>query len=105
MSPLQFARATALEPAKAFGLYPRKGALQIGSDADVVVIDPNVEWTWPAFATGWGSDWEPFGGIRGRGLPTLTVRRGEIVARDGRFIGRNGGEYVRRPVDATWEQR
>ena len=104
MTPLEFARVTALEPARTFGLYPRKGVVQIGSDADLVVMDADRTWTWPAFRTGWGSNWDPYAGIEGRGAPTLTMVRGRIVARDGTFLGDYDGRFLARTVDSScWE--
>ncbi|MEM3420769.1 MAG: dihydroorotase [Candidatus Hadarchaeum sp.] len=77
-------------PAKIFGLYPAKGAIQIGSDADLTIIDLNEEMTIRAEKLHHRADWSPFEGFKVKGIPRLTMLRGEIVAREGSFWGREG---------------
>jgi dihydropyrimidinase len=77
-------------PAKIFGLYPAKGNLQIGSDADITIIDLNEEMTIKAEKLHHKADWTPFDGLTVRGLPKLTMVRGEIVASEGSAWGKEG---------------
>ena len=77
-------------PAKIFGLYPRKGVLAPGSDADMVLFDPDAEWTLSRSRLHERVDYTPYEGMRLRGAPVLTISRGEIVARDGNFTGTAG---------------
>jgi dihydropyrimidinase len=66
--------------ARAFGLYPKKGALQEGSDADIVIVDPDAEGEIGRnFYHGLARDWSPYFGFRLHGLPVMTMVRGEVV--------------------------
>lgn len=85
-------------PARAFGLYPRKGALAVGSDADLVVLDPERELTVTPEALHSAQDFTPFAGMRVKGWPTTTLLRGQVVYRDGQVVGQPGGRFVARPV-------
>lgn len=88
-------RWTSAAPARAFGLYPAKGALRPGSDADLVVIDPHRAW---CVADDW---WKSksrntaFWGRSGRGFPAMTFLRGRLVQVDGRVCGPPRGRLVR----------
>ncbi|MDI6641316.1 MAG: dihydropyrimidinase [Elusimicrobiota bacterium] len=84
-------------PAKLFGIYPQKGTITKGSDADVVIFDPKkkVIIDWQKLAT--KCDWSPFQGMKLTGYPEITISRGEIIARDGKFIGKFGrGRFLKR---------
>ncbi|MGQ9787775.1 MAG: dihydroorotase [Candidatus Hadarchaeaceae archaeon] len=74
-------------PAKIFGLYPEKGLIQVGADADLTLIDLKEEMTIKAEKLHHRADWTPFDGFRVKGVPKLTMVRGEVVAREGRFWG------------------
>jgi len=93
----QFAEMTATNPAKLFGMYPKKGVLRPGSDADVVIFDPAREdvITWDKLHE--NVDYTPYEGLAVKGVPVLTISRGKIVAKDGAFVGKAGdGQFVRR---------
>ena len=92
------------EPARIFGLHPRKGALQIGADADVVVYDPVPESTLAASELATNSDFTPFEGMRIKGRVRETFCRGHLVAREGRWVGEDDwrGEFI--PVQAGEHQ-
>ncbi|MFF5235210.1 amidohydrolase family protein [Dactylosporangium sp. NPDC000521] len=94
LSLVDFARITARGPAETFGLFPRKGIIRIGSDADIIVVDPDAAWTWPSEPASWGSDYQPYGDIPGQGRVVVTLVRGQVVARDGRFVGEHNGEFL-----------
>jgi dihydroorotase (multifunctional complex type) len=83
-------------PARAFGLYPRKGAIAVGSDADLALMDPDVERVVTPEVLHSAQDFTPFAGVRVRGWPTHTLLRGRVVFRDGRVLGAPGGEYLAR---------
>jgi dihydropyrimidinase len=89
-----------LMPARVFGLYPRKGTVAIGSDADLVVLDVDLEREVRPAALAGMSDFSPFEGKRLRGWPTATIKGGRVVARDGRLVDdRPRGRYLpRRPL-------
>ncbi len=77
-------------PAKIFGLYPRKGILQRGSDADVVVFDPTLEHTLSAEAQHCRSDFTMFEGKSVLGKPVFSMQRGEIIVEDGELVRHPG---------------
>jgi dihydropyrimidinase len=90
-------RLCAEAPASTFGLFPRKGCLRPGADADVVVWDPERPQPLDATALHMRTDHSPYGGRVVRGWPQLVLSRGRVVARDGRFEGEPGwGRYVER---------
>jgi dihydropyrimidinase len=86
----QFVAVTATNPAKIFGLYPRKGTIQVGSDADVVIWDPNLKRTIRDQDELSAAKWSLYNGWEVTGWPRTTIRRGEIVYQDGKVIGRPG---------------
>jgi dihydropyrimidinase len=86
----QFVAVTATNPAKIFGIYPRKGTIQVGSDADIVIWDPNLKRTIRDEDELSASHWSIYSGWDVTGWPRTTIRRGEIVYQDGRVIGRAG---------------
>jgi dihydropyrimidinase len=105
LTPVEYARVTALGPAQTVGLYPRKGVIRVGADADLVVFDPDCKWTWPAFSVNSASDWDPYDALTGTGAPTMTVLRGKVVAADGEFVGNHSGEFLRRNIDtSSWAE-
>jgi len=84
-------------PARVFGLYPRKGTIAIGSDADLVVLDVDLEREVRPAALAGMSDFSPFEGKRLRGWPAATIKGGRVVARDGRLVDdRPHGRYLPR---------
>jgi dihydropyrimidinase len=87
-----------VNPARAFGLYPRKGAIAVNSDADLVMLDPRREEAVTPELLGSAQDFTPFAGMRVRGWPTHTLLRGQPVFQDGRVQGAPQGRYVKRPV-------
>ena len=84
-------------PARIFGLYPRKGSLEPGADADVVLFDPHLQWTLTHARLHEQVDYTPYEGFKMQGSPVLTLLRGQVVAEGGEFRGRQGqGTYLRR---------
>jgi dihydropyrimidinase len=82
-------------PARIFGLYPRKGALQVGSDADVMLYDPRVEKTIRHQDLHYLAGYCPYEGMRVKGEVRMTISRGEIIYRDGEITGKPGhGQFV-----------
>jgi dihydropyrimidinase len=96
-SPNRFVQLVATAPAKLFGLYPRKGTIAIGSDADVVVFDANEEHVISAKTHHMRVDYSMFEGIRVKGVPKTVLSRGRAIIESGKFVGRPGaGEFVKR---------
>lgn len=84
-------------PARVFGLYPKKGTIAVGSDADLVVVDLALEREVRPEALGGMSDFSPFESKRLRGWPVATIKAGRIVARDGTLVEeRPTGRYLPR---------
>ena len=97
----RFVEVTSTNPAKLFGLYPRKGVVAVGSDADVVLWDPDETRTIRDEDMFSGSGYSVHAGRVVTGWPTLTMRRGEIVYRDGEIRGEAGsGQLAPR---ARWQ--
>ena len=93
----RFVQLVSTAPAKLFGLYPRKGTLAVGSDADVVVFDPNEEQTISAKTHHMRVDYSMFEGIRVKGVPKIVMSRGRVLVENGKFLGRAGaGQFLRR---------
>jgi dihydropyrimidinase len=84
------------EPARRFGLAPRKGTLDVGADADVVVFDPELSVTLSAETLHQNVDYCPFEGWQVRGYPVVVLSRGDVIVREGAFTGSAGrGQFVR----------
>lgn len=94
-------------PAAIYGLYPRKGTIAIGSDADLAIVDTELERVVRAEELKGMSDFSPFEGKKLRGWPIATIKSGQIIARDGCIVAPANGRYLpRRPsgqaTAATW---
>lgn len=84
-------------PAKAFGLYPRKGTISVGSDADIVIVDLDKKVKWTPELSPSVCDWSIYEGWEFKGWPVLTILRGNIVAEQGKIVGKPGvGRYCPR---------
>jgi dihydropyrimidinase len=92
-----FVSLVSTNPAKLFGMYPEKGTIAIGSDADLVVFDPKKKVTIKAENLQTNCDWSPFEGWKLEGYPVTTISRGKIVAENGKFVGEvGGGRFLKR---------
>jgi dihydropyrimidinase len=93
----QLVSFTSTNPAKLFGMYPQKGTIAIGTDADLVVFDPEKKVTLKADDLQTNCDWSPFEGWKLIGYPSITISRGKVVAEEGKFVGKVGhGKFLRR---------
>jgi len=95
----RFVELTATNIAKMLGLYPQKGTISVGADADLVIFDPEAEWTLEAGDLHMATDYTPFEGKQMRGRPTSTIVGGDVVVQDGTLIGEKTGDYV--PTDGS----
>jgi dihydropyrimidinase len=87
----------ATAPAKLFGMYPQKGAIAVGSDADIVVYDPNAKRTISAKTHHMDVDYSCYEGLSVKGRADIVLSRGSVIVRDGEFSGRKGhGRFIKR---------
>lgn len=93
----RYVEITSTNPAKLFGLYPRKGTLEKGSDGDILIVDPSAQLTLTHSMLHENVDYTPYEGISLRGYPYMTISRGKIVAKEGCFLGEKGaGKFIKR---------
>jgi dihydropyrimidinase len=88
---------TSTAPARLFGMYPRKGTITVGADADIVVYDPNRKHTISARTHHMAVDYSCYEGRSVQGASDIVMSRGSVVVRDGEFSGRKGaGQFLKR---------
>jgi dihydropyrimidinase len=92
----EFVALTATNHAKTYGLYPRKGTIAIGSDADLAIWDTERRTTITQKLMHHGTDYTPYEGFAVTGWPVSTMVRGRFVVRDGALVGEKAGRYVSR---------
>lgn len=91
----QMVAQLAENPAKIFGLYPRKGNLQPGADADLIIFDPDIEYVIEDTHPELKVDFSLYAGSRGQGAPILTMQRGAILFEDNQIKAQPGqGQYL-----------
>jgi dihydropyrimidinase len=101
----EFVAVTSSNIARILNVYPRKGAIAVGSDADIVVWDPKKKKTITARNQLSAIDYNVFEGFEVEGLPRFTLSRGEVVFTDGKVTAEDGrGRFVERPPNAPVNQ-
>jgi dihydropyrimidinase len=97
IDPHKFVEITSANPARMFGLWPRKGTIAVGSDGDMVIWDPEKEVTLSARTHHMRVDYNPYEGRVIKGAPAVVLSRGDVIVDHGEFKGRKGrGEFVKR---------
>ncbi|WP_077598782.1 dihydropyrimidinase [Olsenella urininfantis] len=96
LGPQDFCRLMSENPAKVFGMFPRKGVLAEGADADVCVWDPSQSWTIQAATQHQNVDYTPYEGFEAHGRARYVLVNGVLVAQDGEPTGETPGSYVSR---------
>ncbi|MHB8597911.1 MAG: dihydropyrimidinase [Ktedonobacteraceae bacterium] len=92
-----FVDLVATMPAKLFGLFPRKGTIAPGSDADLVLFDPERSFTISAANQHQRVDYTPYEGIQVQGVPETVLLRGRVIVNNGAYVGgKGGGVYLHR---------
>jgi dihydropyrimidinase len=101
----RFVELVSTTPARLFGMYPRKGTLEAGSDGDIVIWDPEAEHTISARTHHMRVDYSMFEGFKVRGNARQVISRGDVIIEDGKFLGRAGrGQYLRRAAKGgAWQ--
>jgi dihydropyrimidinase len=98
----QFVQLTSTRPAEIMGLAPRKGALNVGADADVVVWDPQASRVLTENSLHQHCDYTPYEGMTVTGLPRMTLQRGHILVAGEKFLGARGaGQFLHRGTHET----
>ncbi|HEY0142787.1 MAG TPA: dihydropyrimidinase [Thermoanaerobaculia bacterium] len=93
----RFVEITSTAAAKIFGLFPRKGTIAVGSDADIVIFDPEEEMTISAKTHHMNVDFSCYEGMTVRGVTKTVLSRGVVVIEEGEYVGREGhGEFLKR---------
>jgi dihydropyrimidinase len=93
----QFVALTSARAARLFGLYPRKGTIAVGSDADIVIFDPQAEQVLGVKTLHMRVDYNPYEGRRVKGTPSTVISNGQVIVENGVFVGRRGaGRFVKR---------
>lgn len=93
--PTILARSLSEGPAKVFGIYGKKGAIEVGFDADLVILDPEKEWEITPESLYYVNKISAFVGLKGVGLPVCTLVRGQVMAENGKLVGQKGfGKFV-----------
>ena len=93
----RFVDLVSTAPARFFGLFPQKGAVAVGSDADLVLFDPKAEFRISAKTHHQNVDYTPYEGFKGRGVPKVVLSGGAVIVEDGKFTGQVGaGRFLKR---------
>ncbi len=96
----RFVEVVSTNAAKIFGFYPKKGVIAPGSDADIVIIDPNKKHSLNAADLHMGTDFSMYEGMEATGWPVMTILRGKVIVENERFVGKPGeGEFVKVNVE------
>jgi dihydropyrimidinase len=101
----RFVEITSTAPARIFGMYPKKGTIAAGSDADIVLWDPEAKHLISAATHNMRCDYSMFEGWKVKGNARRVFSRGELIVEDGKYIGGAGrGQYLRREAKGgAWQ--
>jgi len=102
----RWVEVTSAAPAKIFGMYPQKGTIAVGSDADIVIWDPNKEHVISAETHHMNVDYSMFEGIKIKGNAETVLSRGEVIIENNKFIGKSGrGVFIKRKAyGSAWDK-
>jgi dihydropyrimidinase len=93
----RWVEVTSTTPAKIMGMFPKKGTIAVGSDADIVIWDPRATHTISAKTHHMRVDYNPYEGRKVKGKPVVVMSRGEVIVEKDKFLGRKGrGRFIKR---------
>ena len=93
----KFVEITSSNPAKIYGLYPKKGTIQVGSDADLIIINDKKEFTIKSDKLHDMADWSPFEGRKVKVKLEVTISKGKVIVKNDKFLGKMGdGRFLKR---------
>ncbi|MCL4493596.1 MAG: dihydropyrimidinase [Firmicutes bacterium] len=93
----RFVEVTSTTPAKLFGMFPHKGTIAVGSDADLVLFDPDGSTEWGVKQAHMRVDYNPYEGRKTAGAIRMVLSRGEVIVDNGQFLGKQGrGDFIKR---------
>lgn len=102
VSAYQMMKLLSEQPARLFGMYPQKGVLAVGSDADIVIFDPEYTGRITAAAQYQAADYTPYEGFEARGRVERVLLSGELAVENGRVTAKRRGRFVRRGPSQFW---
>ena len=102
ISELQMMKTLSENPAKLFGMFPQKGTLAVGSDADIVIFDPNYTWCIRAAEQYQNVDYTPYEGMEMAGRTETVLLGGEVAEEDGKVVKEGLGKFVHRGPSQFW---
>ena len=102
ISELQMMKTLSENPAKLFGMFPQKGTLAVGSDADIVIFDPNYTWCIRAAEQYQNVDYTPYEGMEMAGRTETVLLGGEVAVEDGKVVKEGLGKFVHRGPSQFW---
>ena len=89
--------STSTNAAKIFGMFPKKGTIAVGSDADIILFDANEKHTLSASTHHMNVDYSAYEGMKVKGVTKTVISRGRVVIEDGKYVGKAGdGEFLKR---------
>jgi dihydropyrimidinase len=93
----RFVELCSTTPARMFGLFPRKGTIAVGSDADIVIFDPDAKQTLGVKTLHMRVDYNPYEGTVVQGAPSVVISNGAVIVEGGKFVGKKGaGRFLKR---------
>ncbi len=101
---VELCRYLSEQPAKLFGMYPQKGLIAVGSDADLVIWNPETKWVISAEHQTQRVDYTPYEGMEVTGMAETVLLKGEVAAEHGKLIKENMGQYVSRGPAQFWRK-
>lgn len=95
LSVMDVCRFLCEQPARMYGTYPDKGSINVGTDADLVIVDMDAEYTFRQESMHSRTKLSPYDGMKLRGKPVETILRGRTIAKDGEIVGKPGGRFIK----------